>query len=118
MSYIAKTYIKLGKPEHFGYMIYDDQQISPENAEMHLKKFCGEKVEIRKSGDGSEFENCMSVQRKPEVKIKGKISRSGSLNILTFWYDGMKDQELTMFNREVKQRVDKFNPADFRSTGE
>ena len=118
MSYIAKTYIKPGKPEHFGYMIYDAQQISPENAEMHLKKFCGEKVEIRKSGDGSEFENCMSVQRKPEVKIKGKISRSGSLNILTFWYDGMKDQELTMFNREVKQRVDNFNPADFRSTGE
>ena len=56
ISYIAKTYIKPGKPEHFGYMIYDDQQISPENAEMHLKKFCGEKVEIRKSGDGSEFE--------------------------------------------------------------
>ena len=118
-SYIAKTYIKPGSDDHFGYMIYDPDSISGEDLPARIKSFCHDRVTFSGNAGGFDFQNCSSWQRGREIRISGHMEKRAApaskcrpeqLYLFTFWSEGLPARDREILQRETEFRIRNFIP--------
>ncbi|WP_406040075.1 hypothetical protein [Succinimonas sp.] len=119
MSYIAKTYIKPGSNDHFGYMIYGPDSISGEELPARIKSFCHDRVSFSGNAGGFDFQNCSSWQRGREIRISGHMEKRSApqsqcrpeqLYLFTFWSEGLPARDREILKREAEFRIRNFRP--------
>ncbi len=118
-SYIAKTYIKPGSDDHFGYMIYGPDSISGEDLPARIKSFCHDRVSFSGNAGGFDFKNCSSWQRGREIRISGHMEKRSApqsqcrpeqLYLFTFWSEGLPARDRDILMRETEFRIRNFRP--------
>jgi hypothetical protein len=116
---IAKTYIKPGSDDHFGYMIYDADGIHGEDIPARIKSFCHDRVSFKGNAEGFDFQNCSSWQRGREIRISGHMEKRSApqsqcrpeqLYLFTFWSEGLPARDREILKRETDFRIRNFMP--------
>ena len=108
----ARTYVRPGREDMLGYMIYRDVDVDAEKSSVpdKMKEFCGSGVTIREGKEQMDFSGCLSHVRGRGVKISGKLEGRENCRLLTFWSSDLPAADQQLPRREAEQRLSLCRP--------
>ena len=108
----ARTYVRPGREDMLGYMIYRDEDVDAEKSSVpgKMKEFCGSGVTIREGKEQMDFSGCLSNVRGRGVKISGKLEGLENCRLLTFWSSDLPTADQQLLRREAEQRLSLCRP--------
>ena len=108
----ARTYVRPGREDMLGYMIYRDVDVDAEKSSVpdKMKEFCGSGVTIREGKEQMDFSGCLSHVRGRGVEISGKLEGRENCRLLTFWSSDLPAADQQLPRREAEQRLSLCRP--------